>query len=96
MNPLNLAKTAVEIIVSVGVGAIVGNTIKLSTPAGTHVLKRAAIGVGGFVLSSMISDKATKYTTDTIDETVEKIKQFIKPEPFEGPVLIAMELDVDK
>jgi len=92
MNPLNLIKTVTEIVVSVGVGAVVGNTIKLTTPAGTHVLKRVAIGVGGFVLSSMISDKASTYATTTIDETVEKIKKLIKPETPE----VESELTVDE
>lgn len=91
MNPLNLVKTVTEVVVSVGVGAIVGNVIKASIPANTHVLKRAAIGVGGFVLSSMITDKATKYATDTIDDTVDKIKKFVKPENTQ----LEFELNVD-
>lgn len=80
MNPLSLVKTVVEITVSVGVGAVVGNAIKASTPAGIHVVKRVAIGVGGFVLSSMVGDMATKYATETIDETASKIKNFMKKE----------------
>lgn len=83
MNPLSLVKTVVEITVSVGVGAVVGNAIKASTPAKTHVVKRVAIGVGAFVLSSMVGDMATKYATDTIDETAGKIKKFMKPEVVE-------------
>lgn len=80
MNPLSLVKTVVEITVSVGVGAVVGNAVKASTPAGIHVVKRVAIGVGAFVLSSMVGDMATKYATDTIDETAGKIKKFMKKE----------------
>jgi hypothetical protein len=83
MNPLSLIKTAVEITVSVGVGAVVGNAIKASTPANVHVVKRVAIGVGAFVLSSMVGDMATKYATDTIDDTAGKIKKFMKPEVVE-------------
>jgi hypothetical protein len=81
MNPLNLTKTVTEILVSVGVGSIVGNAIKQTTPANAHIVKRISIGIGGFVLSSMISAKASKYATDQIDETVEKIKSFKKTEP---------------
>jgi hypothetical protein len=83
MNPLSLIKTAVEITVSVGVGAVVGNAIKASTPANVLVVKRVAIGVGAFVLSSMVGDMATKYATDTIDDTAGKIKKFMKPEVVE-------------
>ena len=80
MNPLNLIKVVTEITVSVGVGSIVGNTLKQATPANAHILKRISMGIGGFVLSSMISAKASKYATDQIDETVEKIKKFRNPE----------------
>lgn len=79
MKMLNLTKSVTEIMVSVGVGSIVGNAIKVGTPAGTHIIKRACIAVGGFVLSSMISDKASKYASEAIDETVDKIKNIIKP-----------------
>ena len=80
MNPLSLVKTVVEVVVSVGVGAVVGNAIKASTPTNTHVVKRVAIGVGGFVLSSMVGDLATKYTNETIDDTADKIKKFMNKE----------------
>jgi hypothetical protein len=80
MNPLNLVKIVTELFVSVGVGSIVGNTIKNATPENASRFKKISIGVGGFVLSSMISSKATKYATDQIDETVEKIKKFKNPE----------------
>ncbi len=83
MNPLNLLKAAVEIVVSVGVGAVVGNAIKASTPDSVTTLQKVMIGVGGFVLSGMVGDMATKYTSETIDDTVEKVKKFRNVEPSE-------------
>ena len=86
MNPLNLIKSVVEIVVSVGVGSIVGNAIKQTTPANAHIVKRISVGIGGFVLSSMVSHHATNYTSKTIDETVEKIKNIRKPEQHQDEI----------
>ncbi len=80
MNPLNLIKTVTELMVSVGVGSIVGNTIKNATPTNAHIVKRISMGIGGFFLSSMVSSKVSKYATETIDETAEKIKSIRKTE----------------
>lgn len=83
MNPLSLIKSVSEIVVSIGVGAVVGNAIKASTPSTVTTLQKVMIGVGGFVLSGMVGDMATKYTSDSIDGTVDKIKQMRNPNPEE-------------
>ena len=74
MNALDIVKGGTKLAVSVGVGAIVGNVVAFTTPAiGVGLAMRGAIGVGSFVLSNMISDKATEYTDEKIDEVVTTI-----------------------
>lgn len=76
MSKIEVVKGATKFVVSVGVGAIVTNAVAFTTPVlAVGVLKRAAIGVGSFVLSSMLSDKAGEYTDEKIDEVVEEIKK---------------------
>lgn len=75
MNPLAIAKTATGLIVSVGAGAVVSNAIKASTPASTKVIAKIAIGVGGFVLSSMVGEMATKYVNENIENGLNVFKQ---------------------
>lgn len=78
MKKLELIKTGVGIIVSVGVGGIVSNAIKSTTPDTAGTIKKVCIGIGSFVISSMLTDEATKYTDKKIDETVNQIKETIE------------------
>lgn len=71
MNKMDIFKSVAELVVSVGVSAIVGNAIKLTTEPGIKLPKKIAIGVGGVVLSSMVADMATTYTSKKIDEYAE-------------------------
>jgi hypothetical protein len=77
MNKIEMIKKIGIIVVSVGVGAIVSNTIKSTTPSSIGTIKKFCIGVGGFVLSSMISDKASRYAEQQIDHTVMEIKKMV-------------------
>lgn len=81
MNKLELLKGATELVVSVGVSSIVGNTIKLVKDPDAKFYKRFAVAVGGIVLSSMISDKAGEYATGRIDKTAESLNNILHPVP---------------
>lgn len=74
MSKIDIIKGATKFVVSVGVGSIVTNAVAFTTPVlAIGVLKKAAIGVGSFVLSAMLSDKASEYTDEKIDEIVEEV-----------------------
>lgn len=77
MKTLDIFKGVAELVVSVGVSAIVGNTIKTTTPPDIHLIKKVCVGVGGFVLSAMVGDKTAEYTSKQIDDATEKIRQAI-------------------
>jgi len=68
MKKLEVIKTASQIVVSVGVGAIVGNAIKYTTPANINIAKKVCIGIGTVVLTNMIGDKAIEYSDQKIDD----------------------------
>lgn len=79
INVTKLAAGATKLVVSAGVGSIIGNAVKATTPEeGLSTLKKVSIGVGSFVLGSMVADQATKYTgqqiVDLVD-TFEEIRQ---------------------
>lgn len=75
---LKTAKQIVTIVVSAGVGAIVGNAVKYTTPPDMSFIKKLCVGAGTLVLGSMVSDKATEYTDRKIDETVEEVKGMLQ------------------
>lgn len=80
---LKTVKQVVTIVVSVGVGAIVSNAIKHTSPPDMSTIKKLCVGAGGLVLGSMVSDKATEYTDQKIDETAEQMKEMFKEDPEE-------------
>ena len=78
MKKLEMVKTAGSIIISVGVGAIVGNAVKCTTPFPVGAIKKFCIVVGSFVLSNMVGDKAVEYAEEKVDGAVDQIKQMVK------------------
>lgn len=74
MKKLEIVKAATQIVVSVGVGSIVGNAIKFTSPASTNLIKKVCIGIGSVVLSNMVSDKAVSYSDQKIDEVASIFK----------------------
>ena len=76
MTTKDVIKNGAKFVVSVGVGAIVGNAVAFTTPAiGVGLAMKGAISVGSFVLSNMISDKAVEYTDEKIDEIDDAVKE---------------------
>ena len=68
MRKLEMVKSVTQIVVSVGVGSIVGNAIKFTTPASSNLVKKVCIGVGSMILSNMVSDKAVQYSDQKIED----------------------------
>lgn len=79
MNKLEIFKGATSFVASVGVSSIVGNAIKLTTVPEAKLPKRIAIGLGGMVLSFMISDLAEKYVEAQIDGFVARVDYIFHP-----------------
>lgn len=75
MNALNLTKTIAVGIASAGVGTVVTNVVKATTPEDTKIVKSISILIGSFVISSMVSDRASDYLNEKIDNTVNAVKK---------------------
>jgi hypothetical protein len=74
MNKLIMVKGAVGLVITVGVGAIVGNAIKATTPSNVKIITKICIGVSSLILSSMIGDFVSDYTEKQIDKGIEFVK----------------------
>lgn len=78
MKKIEIIKTIGGIMVSVGVSSIIGTAIKSTNPTeSAGAIKKLCIGLGGIVLSSMVSDKAVTYTETKIDTVVEEAKKIV-------------------
>lgn len=80
IDKIKTVKVVAGIVVSIGVGAIVGNAIKATTPANVSTIKKVCISVGAFVLSGIITDKAVSYTETKITEAIESVKKMVHEE----------------
>lgn len=74
INIGGIARLAAGSVVSTGVGALVGNAIRQSTPADTKKYRKIAIFVGGFVVSSMVAEAAVNYVNKNIDDGIQQFK----------------------
>lgn len=75
MKKLDAVKNVAKVVVSIGVGAIVGNAVKCTTPEDTTGIGKILVALGSLVVANMISDKAADYTEEKIDETVSEVKE---------------------
>jgi hypothetical protein len=78
MSKLETIKAVGSLIVSVGVGSIVSNAVKCTTPGPVGTIKAVCIGVGSFVLANMVGDQAVKYTEEKIDGAVSEVKKMVE------------------
>ena len=85
MDKKETIKAVGNIIVSIGVGGIVGNVIKSTTPANMNIVKKICVGVGSMVLSSMVTDKAVEYSTGKMDDMMKifRSNEVIRVEPLD-------------
>lgn len=74
MTKIEMIKAAGEIVVSIGVGTIVGNVIKSTTPVDMGPIKKACVSIGTIVLANLASDSTTDYLEKKIDDVVDKVK----------------------
>lgn len=78
MTKMEVVKGISQIIVSVGVGCIVGHAVRFTTPSDIGTIKKFCVAAGSGILGSMLSDKASEYTNAKIDEIVTAVKDLTK------------------
>ena len=74
MKKLDILKSVITLVASVGVGAVVTNAVKSTTPADLKVLNRIAVVIGSAAVSYVASDGAAKYFGSYVDEVTEMVK----------------------
>lgn len=80
MKKIEMLKTGVKVVVSLGVGAIISNITKCTTPSETGKITKICIGAAGIALSGLLGDKVVDYTNKTIDEAVGDVKEMVENE----------------
>lgn len=75
MNLITCIKSIASIGSSLAVGMLVGNAVKATTPKNIGKIMKTIIGFGSMVVASALSEIACKYTEDSIDKTVEMVRE---------------------
>lgn len=75
MKKLSMVKGSLELLTSIGVGLLGAGFVTMVKPTNLNVLKRIAIGVGGFALSNMAADKVVDYVDEKWDATAEAMSK---------------------
>lgn len=71
---LDLIKSASGMIVSAGVGTIVGNIVKNNTPEDLKTYRKVLVKIGGFALSGMAGAASVAYVEKQIDQLEAGVK----------------------
>jgi len=74
MNIVPIIQTVAGLISSVSAGAVVGNAVKATTPADIKRVNKVLVTIGGFVLSGVAGDLASKYVEKEIGSLAESFK----------------------
>lgn len=89
---LRVIKQTSKLVVTVGVGAIVGNAVKYTTPTtGVGTIMKACIGVGSLVLGGVASKACADYCDESIDGFAKTIKDVLDNAEFDTDVEVLSE-----
>lgn len=66
MNWKMLGKFVTKVVTSASVGVVIDNAIKHTTPIDASPINKVAAQIGGFIISSMVGDKAAQYVENEL------------------------------
>ena len=88
MKKLEMLKGGIELLVTVGVGTLVGGALVLVKPAKLGVIKKVAVSAAGLAITSMATDGVTEYVEKKFDDVVNTVKEVMKKKPKEDTVKV--------
>lgn len=73
-NKMKLALGGVELLIGIGVSALVGGAIAIVKPNKLGLIKKVSVGLAGFAISAMAVDGVTNYVHTEITDFVDELK----------------------
>lgn len=74
---VNVVKVVGGVVISIGVGAIVANLIRATTPEDVKKITKVCIGVGSFFVAGMTAAAASKRFDNSLDTIISMVTKFI-------------------
>lgn len=79
INKLSLLKGIAELVVTAGVGAVVGNLVKATTPYDIGRVQKIMVGIGGYSMGAVLGDLSAKHINGEIDKYAERFNSIFNP-----------------
>jgi hypothetical protein len=77
MNKVEMVKGSIGLVVSIGVGAIIGNIVKSTSDNNANIFTKVCVMAGGTVLSAIVGKIAVNYTETQVNEIVNQFKNVV-------------------
>lgn len=91
INILGVVKGVAELAVSAGVGVVVGNLVRATTPEDLSRVQKIMVGVGGYAIGGVLGDLSAKHVSGQIDEYATRVREIINPPVDEEAVEVLQE-----
>lgn len=75
MNLKKIVTTVTDLAVGVGVGTVLTNAVKATTPTGMKPYMKVFVFVGSAALSGLVGSAASDYTVKQIDDISDSFKE---------------------
>ena len=75
---VSLVRETGKLIIGTSVLTVVGNAVKATTPATTSKVSKVLVGVGTYVISSVIAEKVTTEIGKEIQSLANGVKDMVK------------------
>lgn len=92
INILGVVKGVAELAVSAGVGVVVGNLVRATTPYDTSKVQKVMVGIGSYAVGGVLGDLSAKYISGQIDEYAARVQEIFHPEVDEEAVEVLQEV----
>jgi len=77
MKGIKKIKGICQCLAGVGVGLVIKNGIKATTPMGSCMVNKLLLSIGGFVLIGMMDEKVRAYVDRQFDGLVKDVKEVV-------------------
>ena len=68
MDKIQIVKGVIKFVAGAGVGAVVQNAIRATTPEDISIISKVLVGIGELIIVGLLSDKGANYVMEQIDD----------------------------
>ncbi len=78
MKKIEVVKLIGGVVVSLSVGLVIGNAIKMNTPESLKLIQKIGVGIGGLILHGLVCERAQEYVDHQIDAIAKDVGDIVE------------------